>query len=117
MHETNHACEHGVFTAENHCHLCDPWPGQVRFIEEVTVVPGAENGYYVCITDDGRPERPRMHAWSRAALHCWQFKDLPFFIQVRASKACRKVADALFITEPRPPRVKRKWNWMGVGLP
>ena len=26
MHETNHACEHGVFTAENHCNQCEPWP-------------------------------------------------------------------------------------------
>jgi hypothetical protein len=24
-HETNHACEHGVLTAENHCERCDPW--------------------------------------------------------------------------------------------
>src|SRR5437879_1308172 len=25
MHETNHPCEHGVFTSENHCNQCDPW--------------------------------------------------------------------------------------------
>jgi hypothetical protein len=26
MHETDHACEHGVFTAHEHCSKCDPWP-------------------------------------------------------------------------------------------
>jgi hypothetical protein len=29
-HQTNHACEHGVFTAEEYCHFCDPAPIKIH---------------------------------------------------------------------------------------
>lgn len=63
-HQTDHACEHGVFTAHEHCNQCDPWPknrhavtlgrrgGKVK--SEAKAAAARENG-----KKGGRPKQAR----------------------------------------------------------
>lgn len=79
----------------------------------VTKDPEKERGQ-VCITSDTRPHPS--HCWSRAAYHCFYFKELNYFEQREAAAACWDMARAINILKIPPQRAKVEWGW-GKGWP
>jgi hypothetical protein len=82
--------------------------------EETIVVPGdPEARGLVAIWSDTRPHPS--HCWARAALHCFNFKNVNYFVQLESATACYHMAEAIRII-PRPPQRAIEWGW-GKGWP